>query len=264
MLKLFSKPSFLLSLLAFLFLILPKHSYNPKKETHTENYNENLFLEKPNIPESHKAFLLQLIPLIQHSNQSVLNERERLLKIKKLVEEGKKINQPEQRWLKSLEIKYQGKTKKESEKLSKAKLLVHLEELLSRVDMIPIRFALAQAAIESGWGKSRFCIEGNAYFGIHCYKPGCGIKARENQLGGFQVKAYESIQASVDDYFLFLNSKRSMRRFRKERNKYFHEQSSNLIKLAGSIKNYSGIGENYQLMIGSILRIYIPKGIANS
>ena len=34
-----------------------------------------------------------------------------------------------------------------------------------RIDIIPVSIALAQAAKESGWGTSRFALEGNAIFG---------------------------------------------------------------------------------------------------
>ena len=40
-----------------------------------------------------------------------------------------------------------------------------LKELLVRMDIIPTSIALAQAAKESGWGTSRFALEGNAIFG---------------------------------------------------------------------------------------------------
>ena len=33
------------------------------------------------------------------------------------------------------------------------------------MDIIPVSIALAQAAKESGWGTSRFALEGNAIFG---------------------------------------------------------------------------------------------------
>ena len=40
-----------------------------------------------------------------------------------------------------------------------------IKELIERVDIIPTSIALAQAAKESGWGTSRFALEGNAIFG---------------------------------------------------------------------------------------------------
>ena len=40
-----------------------------------------------------------------------------------------------------------------------------MSELKRRMDIIPVSIALAQAAKESGWGTSRFALEGNAIFG---------------------------------------------------------------------------------------------------
>lgn len=265
MLKIITKPSFLLSVITFLFFAFPLHTYNPDVELNKNKYNENLFLDKPAIPETHKTFLLDLIPLIQHANQEVLLEREHLLNIYSLVKKGKRIKHSEQQWIKKLEIKYHGNNNSHSLPKDQEILLNYINELLSRVDMVPIRLALAQAAIESGWGTSRFCIEGQAYFGIHCYKPGCGIKARLDEEGGFEVKSYKNAQESVNDYLLFVNSKRGMQSFRNERINYFHNDSvPDLLKLTKSIKGYSGIGQSYHSMIESILQNYIPENIANN
>ena len=40
-----------------------------------------------------------------------------------------------------------------------------MNELEKRMDIIPVSIAIAQAAKESGWGTSRFALEGNAIFG---------------------------------------------------------------------------------------------------
>ena len=40
-----------------------------------------------------------------------------------------------------------------------------ITELKLRMDIIPVSIAIAQAAKESGWGTSRFALEGNAMFG---------------------------------------------------------------------------------------------------
>ena len=39
------------------------------------------------------------------------------------------------------------------------------DAILLRADVIPVSLALAQAAVESGWGTSRFAVQGNALFG---------------------------------------------------------------------------------------------------
>ena len=57
-----------------------------------------------------------------------------------------------------------------------------LDELLIKVDKVPVSLALAQAAIESGWGTSRFAQEGNALFGQWTY-DGEGIKPAGSDAG---------------------------------------------------------------------------------
>lgn len=261
--KLFSKPSLLLGLLAFLFFALPKQSYNPDFTINIKP-NSGLFANKYPMEKGHQKFILNLIPLVKKSNQDVLQERKSLEQILEAVETNKEIRLPEQRWVNSLARKYRGDRNFDLTNIGKEEQIEYLKELLSRVDIIPIRLALAQAAIESGWGKSRFCVEGNAYFGIHCYNPGCGLTAEESIEEDIAVKAYESAQESVSDYILFLNSKRGMQAFRDERMNYLYNHSgTSLSKLAESITGYSENGEAYSQMINSILRNYIPDSISD-
>ncbi|MDE4961402.1 glucosaminidase domain-containing protein, partial [Francisella tularensis] len=44
-----------------------------------------------------------------------------------------------------------------------------LDYLKIKAGMIPTSFVLAQAALESGWGTSRFAKDYNNYFGLHCF-----------------------------------------------------------------------------------------------
>jgi len=181
------------------------------------------------------------------------------------LQKGRKIRLPEQRWLHKITHKYRGEKDINLRRVPPAEALDYLNELLTRVDIVPVRLAIAQSAIESAWGQSRFCVEGKAYFGIHCYQPGCGLKAKADENGGFEVKKYTSLSESVKDYLLFLNSKKSMQRFRNARFKYYHDQAEYSIeKLAGSLKGYSAIGHSYQEMINQILKNYIPDNISDT
>ena len=74
---------------------------------------------------------------------------------------------------------------------------------------IPNELIIAQAVIETGWGKSRFANEGNNLFGIRTFD-----KSREhllpitwdpNKWPGWGVKVYESKCASVRDYVRIIN-----------------------------------------------------------
>lgn len=88
----------------------------------------------------------------------------------------------------------------------------HFKGLLKKVDIIPRKLVLAQAAIESNWGTSRFCREGNNYFGIRCLKKGCGIPPKK--ATGFFVKTYPTLTDCVRDYMRLLNSGKYYESFR--------------------------------------------------
>ena len=93
-----------------------------------------------------------------------------------------------------------------------------IDTLLRRADVIPVGLTLAQAAIESGWGTSRFAIDGNNLFGQRCYRAGCGLEPQDaGDDPGFYVAEFSSVRASVESYALNLNSHpryRSLRRIR--------------------------------------------------
>ncbi len=92
-----------------------------------------------------------------------------------------------------------------------------LDELFLKIDIIPEKIALAQAAIESSWGRSRFAREGNSYFGIRCRRPGCGIEPEQAKNEGFYVKKYSSLEEGVRHYAKFLNAGRYYNDFRQRR-----------------------------------------------
>lgn len=265
MIKKTTKISKLFILFIFLVLSCQNNTHSFDNVTVINNYTVDIFADKPTISDTNKDFILKLIPLIQASNQDILEERELLQVMYSHVSRRIKIKRSKKKWLKSLEIKYRGELNETLFENDQNTILEYLSELLSRVDIVPIRLALTQAAIESGWGSSRFCIEGNAYFGIHCYSAGCGIEAQAAEDAGFEVKKYNNAQESVKDYLQFLNSKRGLQRFRDERMYYLHcdAKKADLLKLAGTLKGYSADNLSYQQMIRSILNNYIPENISD-
>ena len=95
-----------------------------------------------------ETFIKIVLPLIVAENEKILDDRE---KLKTLVEK-KYTSDLEKQWLRQKLLEY--KVKKSN-----------LSELMIKMDMVPVSIALAQAAKESGWGTSRFALEGNAIFG---------------------------------------------------------------------------------------------------
>ena len=129
----------------------------------------------------------------------------------------------------------------------------HFKELLKRVDIVPHKLALAQAAIESNWGKSRFVQECNNYFGIRCHTPGCGEKAHKAKTKNFWVKKYPSITDCIRDYMLLLNSSKHYQDFRDLRivNRLNTDLPDPFYVVQG-LKNYSVNREKY---INSLVQI---------
>ena len=78
-----------------------------------------------------------------------------------------------------------------------------LQTLKRRLLTHPNSIVLAQAAVESGWGKSRFFKEGNNVFGVWSYDPDepripASISREEYRA---YLRKYSHIAESVMDYF---------------------------------------------------------------
>ena len=116
---------------------------------------------------------------------------------KRLIFEMNRYNIKHNKWLHVLAMKYKVINQK-TEVLDKDKL----DELLQRVDIVPPSLALAQAAVESGWGASRFAVKGNSLFGQWVSSDNGGIKPEKQRkkMGSYDVAAFNTPQASIDSY----------------------------------------------------------------
>lgn len=125
--------------------------------------------------------------------------------------------------------------------------------LLRRVDIVPASLALAQAAIESGWGASRFAREGNNFFGMRTYSDeGPGIEPRE--ADGFKVMAYPDISHSVRAYMHNLNTHVAYKAFRHARAR--HRAGDGRIsglRLIEFLSSYSEIPKKYAARLRAVI-----------
>ena len=93
----------------------------------------------------------------------------------------------------------------------------NVEELELRMDIIPVSIALAQAAKESGWGTSRFALEGNAIFGQWTWN-GQGIEPLfKDKSKSHKILKFPILRASVKAYQNNLNTHKSYKKFREKR-----------------------------------------------
>jgi Bax protein len=92
------------------------------------------------------------------------------------------------------------------------------KELLSRMKTHPVSIVLAQAAIESGWGESRFFKKGKNIFGmwsVNRNEP--RMRAKETRNGkAIYLRKYKTVSDAIDDYFVTIG-RGAYKSFRKQR-----------------------------------------------
>ena len=185
-----------------------------------------------------ETFIKIVMPLILDENNKILDDRKRLFKIL-----GKESNSMgEKVWLKRRFKDYQISNE-------------DVTELKSRMDIIPASLAIAQAAKESGWGTSRFALEGNAMFGQWTWGQD-GIEPSEKK-GNEQHKIlkFPMLRSSVKAYLKNLNTHRGYDEFRKERS-LLRQNNKEIsgVDLADYLYNYAKTGSEYVKILKQIIR----------
>jgi Bax protein len=128
------------------------------------------------------------------------------------------------------------------------------DALLQRVDTVPPALGLAQAAIESRWGTSRFARAGNAILGQHTYSKD-GIAPAGAQDADFRVRSFGHLPESVAAFMHNLNTHPAYRGFREMRARMHRDgQPLDSIALAGTLQHYSTRRDAYVEQVRSIIR----------
>ncbi len=239
------------------FLVsLKKKPLNPNliefinKESNSKIVNLNINeINLDFLSESKKEFVKTLLPLISYENQNILLERSKLENIKVFLDNNNTLSKSDLKFLNKISKKYRIKT------VDKHKYDL-LNELLDRVDIIPNSIVLAQAANESGWGTSRFAKEFNALFGEYTYNYSDGVVPLLREEGKTHlVKAFDSLDKSVQSYFNNLNSHYAYNTFREVR-KIMREKNnfSNIKLLIKELDSYAA-DINYIKTINAIIDV---------
>tara|TARA_Y100000590_G_scaffold465041_1_gene636109 strand:+ start:1564 stop:2766 length:1203 start_codon:yes stop_codon:yes gene_type:complete len=185
-----------------------------------------------------ELFIKILLPLILDENEKISKDRDKLFKIL-----SKNFNTIGERvWLKRRFKEY----KIDDQDLAKLKM---------RMDIIPVSLAIAQAANESGWGTSRFALEGNALFGQWTWsKKGITPKNKDpNQT--HKILQFQILKASVRAYKNNLNTHNAYQEFREKRAQLRqNNEPVTGLALTQYVKNYAAIGEKYVLILEDIIK----------
>ena len=248
-------------LIASLVILFSLISCSQEPEIEMFKINPQKIQTKKNIPMEHKLFLAKFLPLIQYENDSILLDRKFVQTILQDVRNNKNVSGSEKSTVDHIFRKYD-LSALSWDKSDKEHIMASFDSLLLRVDIIPIKLVMAQAIIESGWGSSRFAKDGNNYFGIHCYTPGCGLKPAGTENAKFEVKKFPSIQSAIQNYLHILNTGYAYHHLRKVRSELRQENKAlDPVKIAQGLEHYSQIGEEYTDMISEIITNYLPENI---
>jgi len=189
-----------------------------------------------------EAFVEIMLPLIQAENRKIAHLRKLIIDI---------FNDPFY-LLNPKKIAFLSKIAK----IYKIKDITDKEEFLKKINTIPPSLALAQAAIESGWGKSRFVKEANNIFGHWEYSnKGLAPKSRyENIDINYSIKIFPSLEASIAAYMRNLNRNPAYKKFRELRYKYLkNNRHFTGIEAADTMINYSQKKEEYVKLLKKMI-----------
>ena len=200
-----------------------------------------------NVKHKKLAFFEYMLPLVKEQNSLIKDQRERLLELRHLsVSEFSRAQE-------DLVTKLMKEYRVKSDQLSKE----DINQLLLRVDEVPASLALAQAAMESAWGTSRFAVQANNLFGQWCYTKGCGLVPLRRDAGNsHEVEKFRTVSDAISSYLRNINSHRAYAGLRKDRAQL--RATGDAVtgyKLAEGLVDYSELREAYVNEIQAVIRI---------
>ncbi|RED51489.1 glucosaminidase domain-containing protein [Aestuariispira insulae] len=191
-----------------------------------------------------ELFLQMMLPLVLMANERIERDRARVVALAAKMKKGTEIAPGDKSWLDRMYVSYKVKPGK-------------INNLLARVDVVPVSLALAQAAIESGWGSSRFARQGNALFGEWTWNENNkGIVPDSRDEGKtHRIRAFDSPLDSVASYLHNLNTHRAYRELRSIRALARRQgQMVSGLDLTSGLIRYSEKGGEYVDLLQSVIR----------
>ena len=199
--------------------------------------------------EKKQLFTSAMLPIILRANELIIADRGRLIALRKKLFEQKKLRRVEREWLISTARTYR-------EKLPTDLNADDINILLYKIDVIPPSLALAQAAMETGWGTSKFAQQGNALFGEWVWDKNASgmVPAGREEGKTHRIKSFEYLLDSVRSYMVNLNRHNSYAELRERRAEL--RQHSLIVTgtaLAPALGHYSERGTAYVSDLLSII-----------
>ena len=146
------------------------------------------------------------------------------------------------------------------------KCIDYINFSLPRLDRVPYEMIVAQAALETGWGTSRFAVEGNNLFGIRTWDkdtPHMIAQGMGKKWPGWGVRIFASKCDSVKEYIRLLNEHPAYEDFRKMRAAMWAKNqkldSKKLIKTLTAFSTTTDYAERVINMMSKIEKVQSSK-----
>jgi Bax protein len=204
------------------------------------------------VKQKKTAFFDYMLPLVSAGNQLIIEQRADL---EEMAADVDQLSFFQQRNLLQLADRYGLDVEGvKSEAVDNQQMI---DQLLLRIAPLPPSLVLAQAAIESAWGTSRFARQGNNLFGQWCYQKGCGLVPRRRSADStHEVAKFDSVAAAVEAYLHNLNTHRAYKDLRVLRAELSTaESSANGHQLAQTLLYYSELRQVYVDEVQAVIRI---------
>jgi len=215
--------------------------------------------QKLTVPEKKEVFYRFMLPLVLHANEMVMSRRQGVQRMQQMLAAGQDIPADDMEAFRAGAVLLRVTDAETAAQLGPGSpdLPAMIEQMLHKLDIVPAGLALGQAAYESGYGTSRFAIEGNALFGQWTY-GGKGLvpEQQRKSLGDHRIAAYDWPFDSVRGYFINLMSHpayEDFRRLRAELRAAGKPLSS--LALADGLVRYSERGQEYVDTLKGIIRV---------
>jgi len=192
------------------------------------------YYEIKEVEKQREAFVKILYPLILKEEEKIRKERAFVESFFTKFEKEGIVTPDELKRLEQLAKKYRNKS------------LYDKEAYLKRIDTIPISLVLAQAAIESNWGKSRFAREANNLFGEWTWGKRGIVPKNRPEGEHYKIRIFDSLEESIASYMRNLNRHWAYKAFREARFMARKTgQSFSGFEAAAYLSRYSQLGEKY-------------------
>ncbi len=184
------------------------------------------------IEEKKRRFIAKLLPAVKKVKKTLDREYEKALSLSKKAH----LDTKERRWLQEKLDTYNVKG---------------IPCLLRRMHTHPVSLVIAQAALETGWGKSRFFKEANNVFGIWSYHKNepriPASKTRGDKT--IYVRKFASLEEAIFEYYKMIAGGYAYADFRKARMK-----TDNPFKLLRHLRHYSELRDEYVARLYYVIR----------